>query len=399
MQVSVKTLVPALLVSLALGGCKSVGNLGNFGNFGKDDSPVAGSETNTDYVDTTAVEHGYVALEGLTSKKRMNLILKYLEEGKATEARAELVKYMETKKSDRAKRLLKQIDTPSGQYYPAKNFTVTMKKGESLSTLSRDYLGDAYSFYGLAKYNGIAVPSKINAGQRIKIPATKSSLKHKAKLIAANQAQPKPVVSTVVEEPTDATASKIVEQAVEQKASMEQEVVTPPETAKVIEKVLSPREKMNNALGNGDYVNAVKGYEEMRSKEGVSTSEERKSISMYNKAAKQLETSNPKQASLYSYEAGKTQIKFGDREGAIVPLQKAVNLNSGNSKAKSTLAPIKQEYVDYYHSEASIAYRKQELEKAIELWNKVLKLDPDHSAAKAYVAQATELKTRLDKLQ
>ena len=43
-------------------------------------------------------------------------------------------------------------------------------------------------------------------------------------------------------------------------------------------------------------------------------------------------------------------------------------------------------------------YRKQNLDKAIDLWDRVLALDPNHELAKLYRARAVELKVRLEKL-
>ncbi len=48
--------------------------------------------------------------------------------------------------------------------------------------------------------------------------------------------------------------------------------------------------------------------------------------------------------------------------------------------------------------EAMTEYRKQNLEKSIELWDAVLALDPNHELAKLYRARAVELKEKLEKL-
>jgi tetratricopeptide (TPR) repeat protein len=46
---------------------------------------------------------------------------------------------------------------------------------ESLSRLAETYLGDKYSFWILARFNRIAVPSQVAAGQQVKIPTTRRS--------------------------------------------------------------------------------------------------------------------------------------------------------------------------------------------------------------------------------
>ena len=53
-----------------------------------------------------------------------------------------------------------------------------------------------------------------------------------------------------------------------------------------------------------------------------------------------------------------------------------------------------------YHREAMTAFRRQDLDKALEIWEgKVLKIDPDHGPAKIYSDQARDLKKKLDTIQ
>ena len=49
-------------------------------------------------------------------------------------------------------------------------FRYTVQRDDSLSKIAQQYLGDRFRFHILAKYNDIANPSKLAAGQVIKIP-------------------------------------------------------------------------------------------------------------------------------------------------------------------------------------------------------------------------------------
>lgn len=69
-----------------------------------------------------------------------------------------------------AKNLLQQIDADPVQTLGKESFAYKVQTGESLSIIAKRYLGDAYKFYILAKYNGISVPNRVEAGQSIKIP-------------------------------------------------------------------------------------------------------------------------------------------------------------------------------------------------------------------------------------
>lgn len=390
MRISNHTLIPAFLVCVALYGCTS----------SPKEEPVV-EETNIQQQEPVLESAELTAQQGLTPRERLQLVMRYLSNGEPDKARVELQEYINTNpKSPRANMLMKQIDQPASSYFPASNFAVTMKKGETISTLARDYLGDVFSFYALAKYNGIEKPAWIDEGQVIKIPGTPEALEHKAALITMEQDG-----QAVVTEPVDGddmldqALDSVVEDAGMTEITADDMDGEAMASEGEMSETLMPEELMQEAIASGDYVAAVEQLEVMKTTEGLSSSEDKSSISMYQQAAEQLESTDPERAAAYYYESAKVQIKYGQREEAIPSLKKAVELDPGNVSAENTLRPIQQEFADKYHSEASIAYRKQELDKAIALWNKVIEIKPDHSAAKAYLAQAKELKAKLSELQ
>lgn len=73
---------------------------------------------------------------------------------------------------ERAQHMLEQIRRPIHRYFPNDHFNVRLRAGQSLSALSRRYLDDPLKFFALARYNGIAVPNQVAAGQLIRIPLT-----------------------------------------------------------------------------------------------------------------------------------------------------------------------------------------------------------------------------------
>jgi tetratricopeptide (TPR) repeat protein len=389
MRISNHTLIPAFLVGVALYGCTST----------QKQEPVV-EETNMQQQEQL-IEPELTAQRGLTPRERLQLVMRHLSNGEPDKARVELQEYIDTNpKSPRANMLMKQIDQPASSYFPSANFAVTMDKGETISTLARDYLGDVFSFYALAKYNGIEKPAWIDEGQVIKIPSTPEALKHKADLIAMEQdgqaVMPEPVNG---DDMLDQALDSVVEEAGMTEMATDETDGEAMASDSEMSEMMMPEELMREAIASGDYVAAVEQLEMMKATEGLSSSEDKNSISVYQRAAMQLESSDPERAAEYYYESAKVQIKYGQREEAIPSLKKAVELDPGNLSAENTLRPIQQEYADKYHSEASIAYRKQELDKAIALWKKVIEIKPDHSAAKAYLAQAEELKAKLSELQ
>jgi nucleoid-associated protein YgaU len=69
-----------------------------------------------------------------------------------------------------AKNLMNQINADAQRELGSTFFRYTVQPGESLSRLAQQYMGDRFRFWILAKYNDIANPSRLGAGQVIKIP-------------------------------------------------------------------------------------------------------------------------------------------------------------------------------------------------------------------------------------
>ena len=69
-----------------------------------------------------------------------------------------------------AKNLMNQINADAQRELGSTFFRYTVQPGESLSRLAQQYMGDRFRFWILAKYNDISNPSRLAAGQVIKIP-------------------------------------------------------------------------------------------------------------------------------------------------------------------------------------------------------------------------------------
>ena len=69
-----------------------------------------------------------------------------------------------------AKNLQGQINADAQRELGSVFFRYTVQPGESLSRLAQQYMGDRFRFWILAKYNDIPNPSRLSAGQVIRIP-------------------------------------------------------------------------------------------------------------------------------------------------------------------------------------------------------------------------------------
>ena len=71
--------------------------------------------------------------------------------------------------NDLARKLMDQIKADPQKELGAVFFRYTVQRDDSLSKLAQQYMGDRFRFHILAKYNDIANPSRLAAGQVIKI--------------------------------------------------------------------------------------------------------------------------------------------------------------------------------------------------------------------------------------
>jgi len=72
--------------------------------------------------------------------------------------------------NDLARKLMEQTRADPQKELGTVFFRYTVQRDDSMSKLAQQFLGDRFKFYILAKYNDIAVPSKLAAGQVLKIP-------------------------------------------------------------------------------------------------------------------------------------------------------------------------------------------------------------------------------------
>ena len=129
-----------------------------------------------------------------------------LQNGDEASARVTLEKAVVTDpNNDLAKKLLDQIKADAQAELGSTFFRYTVQRDDSLSKLAQIYLGDRFRFYILAKYNDIANPSRLSAGQVLKIPG-KGPITPPA---AAKQAPPKPPTETVETAPKPAPEPEV----------------------------------------------------------------------------------------------------------------------------------------------------------------------------------------------
>lgn len=384
----IKNLVKVLFVvclAASLAACVSTGKGSNA------TSGQASNGTNSVAANTQQVSRPE---PNLTPRQRIKKAINQLEQGNEQVAEVELTEYLISVPSSKlAQDFLKQIRTPSEAYFPTEFFTVDLKFGQSISTLAKQYLGSAWQFYALAKYNNIDNPSRIITGSEIKIPLTDY----------AKLAREKALLAQSAETPSEAAEEKVAEQPVEELTGElvlnddESFVVAEIEEATDTPETLTTKIIESNDTGDFEQslslLEILKTFGELDAKTQPLMLE-----AMLGKAHGIKETDAIASSELFS-QVAQLKAEEGEQLEAFEFYKLAYATDSANTGAKQSMDKLQQQIVEQYHREASIAFRQQKLEEAIAKWDLVLQVDPQHANASAYRTQAIELQQRLNAIK
>lgn len=373
----------------------------------------------------------FVAEEGLTPRERLRKAISLLEQGEAEHARVELEAYkLAVSKSRVADHLLWQIDADPLAHFGKTNFDYTLKPGDSLSIVARDYLGDRLSFYILARYNGLDKPGQVKVGQTIKVPGvqpsaalappkseptaapTKEEEAEKASPeSAAKQAVPPPAVnpsgdSAVIAETAAASAERIQEKRLSDLYTDADRLTAAGRYAdaiNVLEEGLlefseDPKIKRIAALNYASYADQLKASGQVREAQGAL----RRAVFLApadQTVAQKLRKLDRAMAAEQSYRAGIDALAEGRQVDAYTAFTKTLQLEPEHQDAKRRLVSLTPDIAQTFHRDALLAYQKQELDKAIAIWDRVLEIDPNYNPASVGRAKALELKERLRTLK
>jgi len=300
--------------------------------------------------------------DGLTDSERLRHAIALLEQGNSEQARAELGAYLEAvPDSVTAQRLLFQIDAPLATLYPTDHFTVELQSTESLSSLSGHYLNEVLGFYGLARYNGISNPSRVVAGQSIRIPATPAAL-------AARDTK---------------RAIALAPGGVEAPA-----LVATPEIAEV---AADPWEMIVEYIDAGRFGAAVLEAEAA----GLAPDGERAGIlaTAYEGVARELGSNAKLLAGTRALRAGQLYMDADRPRDALPMFDFALELTPGSTSARALRDQARESLVAAEYHAGLRAFQREQLDDAIAHFDRALEIDPTHRDATINRAQAVELRT------
>ncbi len=383
----------------------------------------------------------YRAEEGLAPRERLRKSIALLEKGEAEQARVELQAYKAAVPDSRvAEKLLWQIDADAVAHFGDRYFTYDLKKGDSLSRVAQDFLGDRLSFYILAKYNGLARPNQVTVGQTIKVPgvrkaaaapATPAPKATKARDEAAGSGPKAPAAddtgsqaaatasaqsesakaaaaaatvaaaedaAAAAERAREARLKSLLVDAGERSAAGQHEAAITMLDEGLVEFSEDPRVKAAAATGYARYaeqLTAAADYEAAQS-----ALQRAIQLSPSNSAAvEQRRDLERRMAAEQHYRTGLVAIQDDRPVAAHTELTKALALMPAHQDARNKLDGLTPEVVKAYHRKALIAYNNQDLDLAVSIWDSALQFDPNHTPSLLGRAKALELKQRLERLK
>jgi len=355
-----------------------------------------------------------------------------LEVGDEDRARTDLERALALQpRNNMANTLIEQFDVDPVVALGEESFPYTIQYGDSLSLIADRYLGDSLKFYILARYNGIDNPSRLAAGGTIRVPGQRPQSKLRPGPEPADSA-----AQTKQEDGADALSPSTEETDAEAAAagSGDEAPVPPPVAAPAEEEALTTSPLAPTSV---DYSVAKLNYLQGNYEEAIgilensaTDSESRELLVLsYTAQADQLvaagrlpearsvlasaaalEPSNPTiktqlatiddriEADLL-FEQGMAEIRAGEHLAAYESFNQALVYRPDHVGANEQLAVAKQELIGEYLVGAAARFREQELDEAIDLWDKVLELDPDNAVARSRRSTALKVKKRLEESQ
>jgi tetratricopeptide (TPR) repeat protein len=325
----------------------------------------------------------FVAEAGLSNQQRLSKSISQMELGNPGQAQAELEAYLvDIPDSKIANLLLRQITAPISELFPDEYQEIELQDGETISTIAKNYLGDALQFYSLARYNNFAEPGKLGVGQLVRVPLTANA----TEFIASQKEQKSepPELDSAEQAPVGEIPSEIPEGLV---------------TIDEQEFALSRIELLTVLLVDGQHEELFSEFEKIGETDGLDNKFVAGLAEAYSDSANGLRLTDEKLAGSRYLASAKLLLAIGDRKGAVEILQSSLQLNPGDIEAQELFSTTSAKLIDEYHSEASHAYRRQELDTAIGLWEWILSIDPNHEHALDYLVRAQELKNKMDKFR
>lgn len=266
-----------------------------------------------------------------------------------------------------AARLLEQIETPPEELLGEQYREVEVAAGESLSLIAERHLGDALLFFALARYNGIERPRDLEVGQMLRVPADSAMV----------EPEPEPVV-----QPPVARARELLAAGMDSAAL---DVLLDASRSEAGDRLVETA-----ALGVAD-----------RELEGSDVAAAVTVLERADEYLGPLEPAHPVQRKLQearmhmALALGDSARERGDLDAAWQYYSQARGMVPEFDLEISASAALAGHLREAFHEQALKAWRARDVDRAIELWERVREIDPGFAPAQVYLERARELRERL----
>jgi murein DD-endopeptidase MepM/ murein hydrolase activator NlpD len=277
-------------------------------------------------------------------------------------------------RQEMAQELMRQIQTPADRLFGSESFPYVVQPGDSLSRIADEFLGDAFLFYALARYNRLGNPSQLKAGQTVRIPVTEHSRTR------AERGDVTPPAVTA--DPPGGAFTRPVSVSLQAtddtdpRPAIHFTLDGAPPTAE------SPRYTAPIPLERTTTLMSV------AIDAGGNTSRVRTDRYALTESRAEADA---------SYSSGMAALARGEREAAYQALRRALELAPSHAAARREIEPLRAALVQHYRKEATDAFRQQDLDGAIAGWDRVLEFDPSNRMATLERARALDLKKKLER--
>ncbi|AKJ29359.1 LysM peptidoglycan-binding domain-containing protein [Caldimonas brevitalea] len=263
-----------------------------------------------------------------------------LEAGNEEQAKLELQRALALDPHNRlAHNLTRQITADPVAVLGRESFAYTVRPSDTLSKIAGRFMNDIYSFYILARYNGIKEPRQVTGGQIIRVPG---------------KAPPPGAIER------ELPAAPRPEPRVEPRKDV------PPPPPVVVAPPPPPLPPPPPPPAPPPPPPPAPPPEP-----------------------------TPGEKALRSAAAAE---RGGDLERALTEYQRAGTLGQ-TAAAAPKIASLRKQLLSRYTVKARSAFAKQDLDGAIRNWDRVLELDPEHETARLERGKAVNLKEKYKKLQ
>lgn len=280
----------------------------------------------------------------------------------------------------RANDLLAQLNVDPQQELGKKSYEYRLQYGDSLSKLAAAHLNDPLKFYLLARYNNIENPGRIKVGQKVRIPGHQQQEITIEQDLAVSDTSYIKAKSYFDIGKYDDTISLL-------EGSLDEMGLTDDELRAI-----------NKLLTNAFIQKALKLEQQNKILAAKKTLMRAIDLQPGNSDIRfHLESLNTQVELDQYYQQAQTAASEGQVEEAFIAFDKVLEIDPEHRQAKEQRDKLYIEVSDKLYKRALLAQRRQNLPRAIDLWDQFLEMMPENENAKLFRAKAVRMQASLQR--